>query len=189
MLIPFKGQGFLPLLCLFLITALLPQAPIPAAAADLKVGHFDLQRLIAQSDAGREAREQYLGRAKKYQEELNRRGEHLKKLKEEIEKETKQLREEEKPSAQFLARNKEYAAQFREFQRLQGGYQDELKVYDAEMTRKLLDELAPVLADYARRHHFDYLFRLGEPLAFAEEKHDVTDELVKAFNEKRKGRP
>ena len=40
-------------------------------AADLKVGHFDLQRLIAQSDSGKEAREKYMSRAKNYQDELN----------------------------------------------------------------------------------------------------------------------
>ena len=53
-------------------------------AAELKVAHFDLQRLVAQSDAGKEAREIYLTRVKNYQNEVNARTEKLKKLKDDI---------------------------------------------------------------------------------------------------------
>ena len=151
-------------------------------AAELNVGHFDLQRLIAQSDAGKDAREKYLSRAKSYQDEINSRTEKLKKMKEDVESEAKKLKENEKPSAKLVEKDKEYAAQFREFQRLSGGYQDELKVYDAELTRKVLEGFAPVLGDFAVKNKYDYLFRVNESLAFAGEKRDVTDELVKAFN-------
>lgn len=155
-------------------------------AADLKVGHFDLQRLIAQSDAGKAAREKYMVRAKEYQDELNSRTEKLKKMKEDIEGEAKKLRENEKPSAELVEKDKLYAARFRDFQRLLGGYQDELKVYDAELTRKVLEEFAPVLSDFAASNKYDYIFRLNESFAFAGEKHDVTDALVKAFNKAHK---
>ena len=151
-------------------------------AAELNVGHFDLQRLIAQSNAGKEAREKYLSRAKNYQDEINSRTEKLKKMKEDIESEAKKLKENEKPSALLVEKDKEYAGQFREFQRISGGYQDELKVYDAELTRKVLEGFAPVLGDFAAKNKYDYLFRVNESLAFAGEKRDVTDELVKAFN-------
>jgi Skp family chaperone for outer membrane proteins len=156
------------------------------SAAELKVGHFDLQRLIAHSDAGKEAREKYLSRAKSYQDEINQRTERLKKMKEDIEGEAKKLRENAPPPAGLVEKDKEYAAQFRDFQRLLGGYQDELKVFEADLTRKVLEEFAPVLADYARSKHYDYIFRLNESFAFAGEKHDLTDELVKAFNKAHK---
>jgi outer membrane protein len=148
----------------------------------LKVGHFDLQRLIAQSDAGKEAREKYMSRAKNYQDELNSRAEKLKKMKEEVERDAKKLKENEKPTASLLEKDKEYAALFRDFQRLQGGYQDELKVYDAELIRKVMEEFAPVLGNYSVSNKFDYLFRLNETFAYAVENRDVTDELVKTFN-------
>ena len=151
-------------------------------ATELKVGHFDLQRLIAQSDAGKAAREKYMTRAKEYQDEINSRTERLKKLKEDIEVEAKKIKENEKPPAGLVEKDKAYAAQFRDFQRLLGGYQDELKVYDADLTRRVLEEFAPVLGDFAASNKYDYLFRLNESFAFAGEKNDVTDELVKAFN-------
>ena len=167
---------------ILIIAALILMPTITLHAAELKVGHFDLQRLIAQSDAGKEAREKYLSRAKNYQDELNSRPEKLKKMKEDIEGAAKRLKENEKPSAQLVEKDKEYAAQFRDFQRLQGGYQDELKVYDTELTRKVMEELSPVVGEYAAANKYDYLFRLNETFAYAGEKRDVTDELVKLFN-------
>ena len=164
------------------ISALIVLSSATLYAAELKVGHFELQRLIAQSDAGKQARDKYLSRAKNYQDELNNRAEKLKKIKEEVEEGGKKLKENEKPSAQLVEQEKEYAALFRDFQRLQGGYQDELKVYDADLTRKVLEELTPVVRDYATANKYDYLFRLNESFAYAIEKRDVTDELVKAFN-------
>lgn len=167
---------------ILIIAALILMPTANLLAADLKVGHFDLPRLVAQSDAGKESREKYLSRVKSYQVEINSRTEKLKQMKESIEGEAKKLKENEKPSAQLVEKDKEYAAMFRDFQRLQGGYQDELKLYDAELTRKVLEEFTPVLADYAASKKFDYLFKLNETFAFAAEKHDVTDELIKAFN-------
>ncbi|MDD5286695.1 MAG: OmpH family outer membrane protein [Desulfuromonadaceae bacterium] len=151
-------------------------------AAELKVGHFELQRLIAQSDAGKESREKYMARAKNYQDELNSRTEKLKKLKEDIESEAKKLKGNKKLPPQLVEKNKGYASQFRESQRLQEAYKDELKVYDAELTRKVLEEFSSVLGAFATSNKYDYIFRLTDSFAFAGEKHDLTDELVKAFN-------
>lgn len=167
---------------ILILAALIVIQATTSHAADLKIGHFDLPRLIAQSDAGREAREKYLARAKSYQDEINSRTEKLKEVKESIEGEAKKLKENEKPSPRLVEKDKEHAALARDFQRLLGGYQDELKVYDAELTRKVLEEFTPVMGDYAASNKYDYLFRLNESFAFATEKRDVTEELVKAFN-------
>jgi outer membrane protein len=171
---------------ILIITALFILVATSLQAAELKVGHFDLQRLIAQSEAGKGAREKYLSKAKSYQDQLNSRTEKLNKLKEEIEAAAKKLKQNEKPSASLVEKDKEYAAQFRDFQRLQGGYQDELKVYDAELIRKVIEDFAPVLSSFASANKYDYIFRLNETFAFAGEKLDVTDELVKAFNKAHK---
>jgi len=172
---------------ILIIAAVVLMQTVTLNAAELKVGHFDLQNLIAQSDAGKEAREKYLSKAKKYQDELNSRSEKLKKLKDEIEAEAKKLKQNEKPSNMLIEKDKEYAAQFRDFQRLQGAYQDELKVYDTELIRKVVEELAPVLSSFAISNNFDYLFRLNnETFAYAVEKRDITAEVLKAFNKSHK---
>jgi len=165
-----------------LIATLLFFSAVSVHAAELIVGHYDLQRLVSQSDAGKEAREKYLVKAKSYQDEINSRSEKLKNLKEEVEAGAKKLKENEKPSAQLMEKDKAYEAQYREFQRLLGGYRDELKVYDNELTRKVLEELAPVVSEFAAANKYDYLFRLNETFSYATEKRDITDDLVKVFN-------
>lgn len=157
---------------------------LSAGAADLKIGHVDLQRLMAQSDAGKEMRKLYLDRAKQYQDEINTRSEKLKKLKEDIEAKAKGLKEGDKVPQEMIDKDKEYGVQSRELQRLLGGYQDELKVYDGELTGKVLNEFAPVLKEYATKNKFDYIFIRTETLAYGAEKLDLTEELIDVFNRK-----
>lgn len=155
-------------------------------AAELKIGHIDLQRLVAQSDAGKSARENFTSKNKQFQDEINTRSEKLKKLKEELEAALQKVPKGEKPSQAVLDKDKEYRAQARELQRLLDGYNQELKVYDAELTRKVLEEFSPILAEYGKTHKYDYILRGLESMAFANEKRDLTEELIKEFNKKRK---
>jgi len=157
-----------------------------AGAAGIKAGHVDLKRLVEQSDAGKEAREKYLAKAKTYQDEINSRTERLNKLKAEIAKETQALGQTDKPSSSLIDKDKEYGVQVRELQRLLGGYQEELKVYDAELTRKILEEFGPVVAGYAGREGYDYIFRGYDAMVFAGKNGDLTDALITEFNKKRR---
>jgi outer membrane protein len=154
----------------------------PCVAADLKVGHFDLQRLVSQSQAGKDARELYLKKAQAYQDEINQRTQVLEKLKDEVKTAADSLKEGETIPDAVLTKDKEAAAKFRELQRLLGSYQDELKLYDAEMTRSVLLQFQPVLGAFAEKQKYDYLFKMGEGIAYAANQRDVTDELIKAFD-------
>lgn len=171
---------------LILLPILLLLTPVVTIAGDIKLGHIDLQRLISQSDAGKEAREKYLAKAKTYQDEINSRTERLKKLKEAIEQEGKTKGHNDKPSQSLQDKEKEYGTQTRELKRLLGGYQDELKVYDAELIRKVLEAFEPVVAAYARKEGYDYIFRGRDAMMFASDKRDLTEDLIKAFNITRK---
>lgn len=154
-------------------------------AEGLKVGHLDLQRVLAQSEAGKAARERYQAQARKYQEEIDARTERLKQLKTEIESVAVKVKAGETTPATVSEKDKEYGLQVRELQRLLGGYQEELKVFDAELGRQVLEQLSPILTEFARRHSYDYILRGFEPLAFANEKLDVTDQVIKEFNARR----
>jgi len=166
---------------IFLLLLMLATS-LPCVAADLKVGHFDLQRLVSQSQAGKDARELYLKKAQAYQDEINQRTKALETLKEEVKGAAAGLKEGDAIPETVLAKDKEAAAQFRELQRLLGGYQDELKLYDTEMTRSVLLQFQPVLGAFAEKQKYDYLFKLGEGFAYAANQRDVTDELIKAFD-------
>jgi outer membrane protein len=165
---------------LFLMTA-----ASAVQAEGLKIGYLDLQRVIIQSDTGKEAHERYMTRARKYKEEIDNRSESLKSLKNTIEAATKELKAGEAIPATLINKDKEYGVQARELQRLLGGYQEELKVLDAELARTVLEQFSPILADFAKRNGYDYIIRGLDSLAYANERLDVTEALIKEFNVKR----
>lgn len=158
------------------------------AWAELKVAHFNLQQVVSLSDAGKEARELHGRKQRSYQEEIDVRAAKLKELKESIDKQAATVRVGEPMPVSLAEKDKEYGVQARELQRLSGGYQEELKVYDAELTRKVVEEFSLVLTEHARKHSYDYILRSPEAMAFASEKLDLTDELVKEFNQRRKNK-
>lgn len=164
---------------IFFLVLLFPSA---ALASNLKVGHFNLQTVVSQSQAGRDARAIYLEKAQEFQDEINQRTATLSELKEEISKGIESLKEGEKVPTEILEKDAQAAELFRELRRLQIGYQDELKLADGQMTRAVVLQLRPVLAEFAEKNKYDYLFRLGEGFAYANNKRDVTNELIEAFD-------
>lgn len=172
---------------LFLLTPLLTLLLLPAAdAAELKIGHVDLQRVVAQSDAGKQAHESFAARNKKFQDEITARADALKKIKEDLEAAVQKLPKGQKLPQALVDKDKEYGAQARELQRMLDGYNQELKVYDAELSRKVLEEFQPILAEFAEKQGYDYILRISDSMVFAHARRDLTEQLIKAFNQKRK---
>lgn len=64
-------------------------------------------------------------------------------------------------------------------------YQNDLKAYDSELTRKVLDEFTPILQQYATANKYDYILRSSDGILFFDTKNDLTDLLIKEFNAKR----
>ena len=156
--------------------------------AEIKIGHFDLQKLVSASDAGKQAQAAFSAKQRKFQDDIDGRSARLKALKESIDTMSAAVKPGEVLPAALVEKDKEYGAQNRELQRLAGGYQEELKVYDAEMTRKVIEEFAPILSEYADKNGYDYILRASEATLFASPKLDLTEKLIKEFNEKRKNK-
>ena len=165
---------------------MLVRSVAPASAQQQKIGHFNLQQVVSQSEAGKQARELHGARQRRYQEEIDQRTTRLKELKGAIDTLAAGIKPGEAPPTALVEKDKEYGVQARDLQRLTAGYQEELKVFDAELTRKVVEEFAPVLDEYARKHGFDYILRAPEAMAFAAAKLDLTEILIKEFNTKRK---
>ena len=153
----------------------------PAFAADLKLGYIDMQRALNASEAGKEAKEQLATRVKKYQEEINTKQENIKKLKDELEKQGMLLSE----SAR-AAKEKDYQQRLKEFQRFTKDAQDELQGKDEEFTRKIIEGMEKVIQEFGRKNGYTFIFVKNEGMLFADDKVDVTEEVLKNFNASRK---
>jgi len=150
-------------------------------AAEVKLGYIDMQRALNSSESGREAKEQLAARVKKYQDEINIKQEEIKKLKDDLEKQGMLLSD-----AARGAKEKDYQQRLKEFQRFTKDAQDELQGKDEEFTRKILEGMEKVIQEFGRKNGYTFLFVKNEGMLFADDKVDVTEEVLKLFNASRK---
>ena len=148
-----------------------------ASAADTKVGYIDMQRAINTSEAGKEAKEQLATKVKKYQDEINVKQEELKKIKDELEKQGMLLSETARAN-----KEKDYQNKLKDFQRFTKDAQEELQGKDEELTRKILIEMEKVIRDFGKKNGYTFIFVRNEAMLFADEKADLTDDMLKLFN-------
>ena len=156
-------------------------AATSAFAADVKLGYIDMQRALNTSEAGKEAKEQLAARVKKYQEEINVKQEEIKKLKDELEKQGMLLSESSR-----AAKEKDYQQRLKEFQRFTKDAQEELQGKDEEFTRKILEGMEKIIQEFGRKNGYTFIFVKNEGMLFADDKADVTDEVLKLLNVSRK---
>lgn len=153
-----------------------------ALAADgAKLGYVDLQKALNVSEAGKAAKDQLAARVKKYQDEINVKQEELKKLKDELEKQSSLLSESARGT-----KEKEYQQKLKDFQRFTKDAQEELQSKDEELTKKILEDLDKVVQEYGRKNGFTFIFVRNEIMLFADEKADLTEEILKLYNATRK---
>lgn len=152
-----------------------------AFAADSKIGYIDMQRAINTSESGREAKEQLAARLKKYQDEINLRQDDLKRMKEELEKQGMLLSD-----AARSTKEKDYQQKLKEFQRFTKDAQDELQGKDEEFTRKILEGMEKVIQEFGKKNGYTFIFVKNESMLFADDKADLTEDVLKLFNASRK---
>lgn len=150
-------------------------------AAEGKLGYIDMQRALKGSEAGKEAQEQLAAKLKKYQDDINAKQDELKKLKDDLEKQGMLLSE-----AARAAKEKDYQQKLKEFQRFTKDAQEDMEGKDQEYTRKILEGMEKVIQEYGRKNGYTFLFVRNETMLYADEKADVTDEVLKLFNANRK---
>ena len=146
-------------------------------AAESKIGYLDIQKALGQSDAGKAAKEQLTSRFKKYQDEINSKQEELKKLKDELEAQGAILSESKRAE-----KEKVYSTKLKNFQQFAKDAQDEMQGKDKELTQKVLESFEKVVQEYGRKNGYTFIFVRTEGIIFADEKADLTDELLKLFN-------
>ena len=149
-----------------------------ASAAELKLGYIDMQKALNTSEAGKGAKEQLAAKVKNYQEAINVKQEEIKKLKDDLEKQGMLLSETVR-----AAKEKDYQQRLKEFQRYTKDAEDELRTKDEEFTRKILEGMEKVIKEFGLKNGFTFIFAKNDAiLVFANEKSDVTEEVLKLFN-------
>jgi outer membrane protein len=155
--------------------------PLAAFAADgSKVGSVDVQKVLLNSDAGKEAKEQLSQRAAKYETDKNAKEAELKKLKGDLESQGSVLNESARAS-----KERDYQQRLKEYQRFLKDAQEDLQGKNDEFTGRIVDQIVKVAQDYGRKKGYTVIFVKSEAMIYLDPAADVTEEVLKAFNASR----
>jgi len=151
-------------------------ASFAQAQERLKIGFIDVQRVIAESNSGKRAKERFQAQIKKVEADLLKERQELERLKADIEKKGPLLKEEER-------RNLETDFQKRSvnLQRSMGDYQEELRQRESAMMADILKELEGIVADFGKAEKFTLILERSQIL-YSDQGTDVTNKVIESYN-------
>lgn len=147
-------------------------------AKDLSVAHFDMDKVLSDSKAGKSASQQFLQASQEYEKDVTERNNELNRLKQQL----MASRDNDLTASEQRAIEKDMRTKERDLRRLIDGYRNDLNILRNRMNTQLKQQLQPILRQYAQAHHLDYIFILDDAYVYANEKRDITNELIRAFD-------
>ena len=169
-----------------MLTALLASlslvAPRLAHAAELKIAYVDLQRAFAEVDEGRAAKARLEQIRDAKQKEIDKEQDALKKEKETYEKQMATMTE-----ATRGQQGSELQKKFLDLQQRFEKGRAELAQNERETLGGILAKMQPIITSIAQRDGFTMVFeKTDSGLLYAPPSLDLTNELIRLFNEKNK---
>lgn len=165
------------LLCL----ALLPSVGWPEDPP--KVGVVDMQRVISESQIGKQAREKFQAEVKKAEAELLKEKQELERLKGDLDKKGALFRAEEK---QDLGR--QFQRRYRDYQRAVQSSQEELRQRENEMAAQILDGVREVVVEIGKKEAFTLILGQSQTL-YNGKTIDITDKVIELYNQRNRKAP
>lgn len=162
------------------VAALALSASFVSAQERVKIGFIDIQRVIAESQAGKRAKDRFLAQVKKAEADLQKERQDLERLRNDIDKKGPLLKEEER-------RNMEGDLQKRSvnLQRTQGDYQQDLRQKENQMMSDILKELEVIVNEVGKTDKFTLILERSQIL-YSDQGIDITNKVIETFNSRTK---
>jgi outer membrane protein len=160
---------------MLLLGGLLPQ---PVRTAELKIAHVDIQRAVNECNAGKEAKKTIMAQVEKFQKAVQDRQKDLQAMKESLEKQAPMLTLEAR-----VAKEKEYQAKLKDFQRWGEDNQNEINQKRIELERNIAAGLYKVTQKIGADEGFTFILEKNEQVVlYADKTTDITDRVIKAYD-------
>ena len=157
----------------------MPTPALAQAQQVVRVGYVDLQRILARSQAGIQAREQLEKEKVGMQKQLDGHKVELDKLRDELEKKGQLLSADARRDKQDQLERK-----LRDAQRLAGDLEKELQKKEQNMGAKILRELEGVFTKVGKEKGYAIILeRRQAGVVYGAPEADVTEEVIKAFDD------
>jgi outer membrane protein len=159
--------------------------PLTAMSQALNIVYVDIQRIMQESDKGKEARKTLTEEADKLKKTLDGKQDELQKMKDSIEKQGAMIT----PDAR-AEKEKQYQNKLKDYQRLYNDYQGELQQKDQELTQKILKELEEVVRGLGDKEKYTFILEKSQAgILYASTAVDITGKVITLYNEKTKKQP
>jgi outer membrane protein len=165
-----------------------------AFASDIKVGTVDVQKALQEVKKGRDAKStletEFNAKKKKIEEEQTS----LKKGQEDLEKAAKNVALSQGARDKKMA---DFQKRAQAFQELVQRSQMEMQQREVDLTKPIIEGIRVLVAEVAKKKKIGLVFEANSaapnsggvssnPLLYAEEKVDLTDDVIKSYDDKNK---
>lgn len=151
----------------------------------INIGYIDLQRVMLESEKGKEAKKTLTEEANRMKKHLDTKQEELQKMKDALERQGTTITPEARAE-----KEKQYQTKLRDYQRAYSDYQAELQQKDMELTQGILREIDEVIKTIGEKEKFTIIFEKNQAgILFAAPAIDITDKVIKQYNEMTKKQP
>lgn len=157
----------------------------PVNAQNLNIAYVDLQRVMLESDKGKEAKSSLTSEAERLKKLLDSKQEELQKMKDTIERQSATIT----PGAR-AGKEKDYQNKLKDYQRLANDYQTELQQKDGEFTQKILKDVEQIIKTIGEKDkHILILEKSQAGILFASPSIDITNKVIAQYNDFVKKKP
>ena len=155
------------------------EAPKQAAAAATKFGFIETMRIVYETDEGKTEISKVQEFINKKQSDFDGKKADLDKLTEQYQAQQRNLNPETREEMEKAIQNKD-----KDLKRFQEDTQAEIDRQRDGILGKLGQKVQSLIDDYARENGFAAIFVRGQTQAFVAPNLDVTDEIIKRYNQK-----
>ena len=156
--------------------------PFISRAQSMNIVFVDLQRVIAESDQGKQV-------GKTLQEEVNRmkksidaKQTDLQKLKDSLDKQGTTMSPETRSE-----KERQYQSKVKELQRMAGDYEAEMKQKEAEQMQKILKQIEEIVRGLGEKEKYTLVLERSQAgILFATSNVDITSKVITIFNDSSK---
>jgi outer membrane protein len=157
--------------------------PLTARSQTVNIAYVDLQRIMVESEKGKEAKQVLTQEAERLKKSLDGKQNELQQMKDAIEKQGTTITLEARTE-----KEKQYQNKLKDYQRLANDYQTELQQKDMELTQKMLKDLEEVIKGVGEKEKYTLIVEKSQVL-FASPTIDITPKVINLFNEAAKKKP
>lgn len=162
----------------FYLSLLISALSSSAFAQSSKVAVIDIQKVIASSDQGKNAKSDFEGSLKKAQTEIDSKKLEYQELRKkyEIQKDTLTGKAKQEKEDTLIAKEKELKKLFKESE-------DSLRARESEVINSLIEKVKKIVAQLAKDKGYDIVIEQSQGVLYSTDSINITDKVIEKIND------